>query len=541
MRRFVSLPSTALVSCAFVLALSAVAGACNGGSGGAAPSDAGSDASEAGQCVTPAPEDNDGGGGAPADGGGPPPLPDGGGLGGGDGGGPGPLDGGGSTEAGVCQIASGGTGCATETDDPAIPTNPEAIAITTQKLGTNGRFCESCHSVTQTWSLNPTDAMTRFDNGGTGGGVPNATATSNDQLDALFRTNDGTTSPNADVSTPSARRTAYSMLLTKAVFRVGLPVPDGAEFKLVAVDDPYGFASAKELSLFRRTLPVINLRFETTVMWDGRETQACAPLSADLKSQANDATVGHAQASAPVPDHTLQAIYDREIGIYATQAVDSVAGPLDESGALGGSANVTRLPFYVGMNAFPGPDPRGAAFNPVAFTLYDAWGSLPATDPRAPARAAVARGQALFNTRTFTIKGVSGLNDVLGSDTIQGTCTSCHNTPNVGGNSEGRLFNTGMSDEARRTPDLPLYTLANNVTGEVIKTSDPGRALITGKWADIGRFKVPSLRALGSHPPYFHNGSAASIADVVTADDARFSIGLTDAEKSDLTAFLGAL
>jgi hypothetical protein len=47
---------------------------------------------------------------------------------------------------------------------------------------------------------------------------------------------------------------------------------DGAAFELVGVRDPYGFASATELSLFRRPLPATDLRFLSTVMWDRRET-----------------------------------------------------------------------------------------------------------------------------------------------------------------------------------------------------------------------------------------------------------------------------
>lgn len=41
--------------------------------------------------------------------------------------------------------------------------------------------------------------------------------------------------------------------------------------ELVAVDDPYHFASAAERSLFRRPLPSTNLKFDSAVMWDGRE------------------------------------------------------------------------------------------------------------------------------------------------------------------------------------------------------------------------------------------------------------------------------
>jgi cytochrome c peroxidase len=88
---------------------------------------------------------------------------------------------------------------------------------------------------------------------------------------------------------------------------------------------------------------------------------------------------------------------------------------------------------------------------------------------------------------------------------------------------------------------LPVYTLRNLATGETVRVTDPGRALITGKWKDIARFKGPTLRGLASRAPYFHNGSARTIADVVNFYDERFALQLTDQQKSDLEAFLAAL
>ena len=88
---------------------------------------------------------------------------------------------------------------------------------------------------------------------------------------------------------------------------------------------------------------------------------------------------------------------------------------------------------------------------------------------------------------------------------------------------------------------LPVFTLVNNTTLETVQTTDPGRALITGKWADIGKVKGPILRGLASRAPYFHNGSAASLADVLDFYDARFNIGFTAQEKADLIAFLNSL
>ena len=76
---------------------------------------------------------------------------------------------------------------------------------------------------------------------------------------------------------------------------------------------------------------------------------------------------------------------------------------------------------------------------------------------------------------------------------------------------------------------------------DVITTTDPGRALITGKWADIGKLKGPILRALAARAPYFHNGSAADLKQVIDFYNVRFAMGLTDAEKTDLVAFLNAL
>src|SRR6266550_964502 len=127
-----------------------------------------------------------------------------------------------------------------------------------QNLGSNGRSCGSCHQPGDGWTVIPSHLRERFEaSGGT---------------DPIFRTNDGSNSPLADVSTIDARRNAYSMLLSKGLIRVGIAVPANAEFELIAVDDPYGHASASDLSLFRRPLPTTNLRFLSTLMWDGRET-----------------------------------------------------------------------------------------------------------------------------------------------------------------------------------------------------------------------------------------------------------------------------
>ena len=131
--------------------------------------------------------------------------------------------------------------------------------------------------------------------------------------------------------------------------------------------------------------------------------------------------------------------------------------------------------------------------------------------------------------------------DVVGQTVIQGTCTTCHDAPGVGNHSVSLPVDIGVADASRRTPDMPLYTLTINVTGETIQTTDPGKALLSGKWQDIGKFKGPILRGLAGRPPYFHNGMAATLGDVVDFYNTRFAIGFSDGEKQDLVAFLAAL
>jgi cytochrome c peroxidase len=88
---------------------------------------------------------------------------------------------------------------------------------------------------------------------------------------------------------------------------------------------------------------------------------------------------------------------------------------------------------------------------------------------------------------------------------------------------------------------MPVYTLRNLATGELRATTDPGKGLVTGRWSDVDRFKVPSLRGLAARPPYFHNGIAATLRDVVRHYEVELGFDFTDAEEADLVAFLEAL
>ena len=102
-------------------------------------------------------------------------------------------------------------------------------------------------------------------------------------------------------------------------------------------------------------------------------------------------------------------------------------------------------------------------------------------------------------------------------------------------------LNIGLVDPSRRTPDLPLVTVMCNATGKITQVTDIGRAMVTGKCADIGKFKGPILRGLAGRAPYFHNGSAATLNDAVDFYNTRFNLQLSQRDKEDLVAFLKTL
>jgi hypothetical protein len=319
-------------------------------------------------------------------------------------------------------------------------------------------------------------------------------------LDPLFLPHDAAVSPRADVTTLPARRRAYALVLTRGLIRVGLAIPARAEFELAAVDDPYEFASAAELSLFRRPLPVTNLKFLTTVMWDGRESGAGRTIVRDLLAQAAGAANAHGQGAA-LGDEQRRAIIDFERVLFTAQSHDRRVGALDAERAVGGPRALVDQPFQFAINS-----------------LMDQTGTPPTR-----------RVFTLFNERAFGARRV--------------TCSGCHNAPNAGSNSTGAFFE-GPSGQAPRPAGLPLYTLRcvrGALEGQTLRTTDPGWGLVTGRCADVGKFKVPTLRGLAGRPPYFHDGSAATLEDVVDSYDRRFAIGLSPAERGDLVAFLRAL
>jgi cytochrome c peroxidase len=429
-----------------------------------------------------------------------------------------------------------------------------------QSLGTNGRSCGSCHVASDAWSVTPAHVQQRFE--ATNGSDP------------IFRPVDGSNCPDSPGvnSTPPAA-SAYSLLLNKGLIRVALPIPANAQFTVKVVSDPYGCALTTDatgihhLSMYRRPLPATNLGFLSAVMFDGRES--IKPLSNpptfqsnldfDLAHQALDATLGHAQASTAPTDEQLREMVAFEEATYTAQQVDNSASVLTAQRAHGGPEYLSAVPYYPGINDSLGGNPTDAAFNPDAFTLFSSWQNLKSRNPYTPARESVERGEAIFNSVPLTIQDVKGLNDALGLTTITGTCSTCHDTPAVGDHSLPVPLDIGISDVPSgpsdplapalaelNSPITPVFELtcskALGAPSDVtVQTTDPGRALISGRCGDIGKFKGPILRGLAGRAPYFQNGSADSLDQVVSFYNQRFQMGLKANEMLDLVNFLRSL
>lgn len=423
-----------------------------------------------------------------------------------------------------------------------------------QPLGTNGRSCANCHQLNQGMSINASSIQALY--------------TSTNGTDPLFQAADGANCPT--VAADDAE--GHSLVRNNGLIRIAITPPATAQFVIANTQDPYGCAVTTNTStgepaysVYRRPLPATSLTFLSDVMWDTRETvnplDSAATfdtnLNSDLSAQVLEAVQTHEQSSTTPTAEQVTALVQFEQGLYTAQATDTLAGSLNGNGATGGAANLAVLRYTPGVNNPTGPAAPGTIFNPNVFTLFTAWTNSPNTQ-----QASIARGENIFNTAPVTIANVRGVNDnsTIGSPpTLRASCSFCHNNPNVGNNSVSLTIDTGISHLAASetdpgtlaglaqlsAPSLPTYQLTgcSDINGNpvVYVTTDPGIGLFSGLCTDVNRVKVPTLRGLAARAPYFHNGSAASLTQLVNFYNARFKINLTPQQLTDLTNFLNAL
>lgn len=100
-----------------------------------------------------------------------------------------------------------------------------------------------------------------------------------------------------------------------------------------------------------------------------------------------------------------------------------------------------------------------------------------------------------------------------GEVVFNGSCSSCH----VGGSG------------------------TDNNTGVLHKPGETGMDAAYAERTTNKSYRTTPLRGLQQHPPYFHDGSAATLADVVSHYDKARSLNLTAQQKRDLVEYLKSL
>jgi hypothetical protein len=427
-----------------------------------------------------------------------------------------------------------------------------------QPLGTNGRACVTCHQPANAMSLSTDMLQERWKE--------------TEGKDAVFAAIDGSNCPNL----PQSLKSSHSLLLQRGLFRIYLPwptvdsadVPIKPEFTIEVVRDPtgcntdtvYGLNSAHPtISVYRRPRMVANLKFILGTM-DGFDVARTKPsgsihsgaLTADgrevtLESQAINAVFAHEQGKRkPDPDQ-LQDILDFERQIFIAQGADKVGGDLTEVDGPQtlGTWNLARAKLPA----------ANSPYQAVFFTSDD-WRSSSHTaatpTPQNEFRASVVRGNLIFSARMFTISDTANLTDHPSSKSIEGTCSTCHKAALVGTDPTRGWMDVGTTIQStansKNSSDLPLFKITCNATalphpyrGRVIYTTDPGRALTTGKCSDVGSVVMQQFRGLSARAPYFSNGSAKDLGQVVDFYDRRFQIHLSPQEKQDLINFMSVL
>ena len=329
-------------------------------------------------------------------------------------------------------------------------------------------------------------------------------------------------------------------------------------------DPVYGLTSATPtVSVFRRPRVAANLKYVTSpdglfnvklgvlmdkdpdtglpssmnIMADAR----AASLSVQAQSAYHDHQGGRVRCRVPRSTHPRV----REPGLRGADW-DARGGSLVEPNgpAALGPANVAREAHVLNSPKTP------------VFHFFDMWLQASGAPPtQAEFRASVARGNDIFVNRRFWVKDVAHINSIGLANPAKRSCAVCHNAqmsgmdwPRAGSISARPTIRPGprpgverVLGPARVQADLQGRRAAAPVSGPRDLHLDPGRALVTGHCADIGAITMGQFRGLAARAPYFSNGSAKDIRELVDYYDRRFDMRLTGQEKQDLINFLGVL
>jgi cytochrome c peroxidase len=270
-------------------------------------------------------------------------------------------------------------------------------------------------------------------------------------------------------------------------------------------------AGVKGLKGQRNAPTILNALYAKTLFWDGRaaslEDQALRPI-------VNTSEMGRPNLEDAVAALAAEARYRDQFAAVFGRPVNAQ----DLARAL-------------------------AAYERSQLAFASPFDAFAAGDPSAMGEAAK-RGLALFNGKA--------------------RCGGCHAVSTPGGGAlfmDQRFHNTGVGAAPRDVTGLACATKVRLDAGQRIavdqaaiasELSALGAFLVTKQAGDTAAFRTPSLRNVAVTAPYFHDGSARTLWDVVDhynkggmgnpwLDRGMRPLGLTEAQVADLVAFLGSL
>lgn len=436
--------------------------------------------------------------------------------------------------------------------------------------GSNGRACVSCHQPVNGMSVSVNTLNQRWEE--TAG------------KDPVFAAIDGSDNPKL----PQHLKSSHRLLLTRGLFRIALPWPATSdqgkpvqpEFTIEVVHDPTGVnldpdlglkSANPKISVYRRPRPVANMsyvmspdpRFNIkTGILAAKDPETGKVVGMNMladsrfytqKSQALDAYFGHMEGQNGLTEAELTKIIDFENNWFMAQSHDKWGSPLADNGkpaGIGPEAMQKGKTHVLGNNRF---DP---IFHHMHEWQSDSSFSSNLNLAQRSFRKSVARGNDIFMYRQFWIRDVTHINSVGLGNPVRRSCATCHNSQMTGMDIAPGWVDLGTTNYPTWTEnvtgfeksELPVFKCtcksdapAHPFLGRVIYTTDPGRALVTGKCIDIGSITMQQFRGLSARAPYFANGSAKNLLELVDYYDRRFDMKLNSQEKEDLVNFLSAL
>jgi cytochrome c peroxidase len=347
-----------------------------------------------------------------------------------------------------------------------------------RKLGGNDRACADCHMPFQEFQLSPASAKARFDYlQWVRRFFPKAD-------DPLFRPVDAD-----DFRVNGDKAKDFSNLVQNGLVRVTMPLPPNVKLIDPATGQP---SDETWVDLWRAVMPLRNVAItgpdNVLPIWPPAPRVPIGGVDANgpnrqggyqhdarfstLQEQARGALFAHAQVKVEPPASMLDDLAAFQQTLFTSPGVKQLADAI-----------------LSGSSSFPDPDPELNALEQRGKQVF--------------IRACAQCHGGTLHPSTST-PDATLVRPIVRYHNIQTACP--------------RPVTDGFApcpDRLARNARTYLITLADGNTTQTFTTDDPGRLLLTGQIADLGVLDSTNLHGISKTAPYFHNNSAATLAEVI--------------------------